>query len=154
MLSALLAEVEATGEKVLICRHGKPAADLVPHRKHSRLEPHPVMRKIASATIRRAADRGRVAGGCVRHRQRKGVRKQRILHEPTKQRLIGHIVEDGDRGAECLGHDPPIAPLLLRRVRAGDEQQDQGLWLLERPWGKDLEAMPPGDALPDLRGEL
>ena len=45
-LSALLAEVEATGEKVLICRHGKPVADLVPHRQHSRLEPHPVMRKI------------------------------------------------------------------------------------------------------------
>lgn len=45
-LSALLAEVEATGEKVLICRHGKPVADLVPHRKHNRLEPHPVMRNI------------------------------------------------------------------------------------------------------------
>jgi prevent-host-death family protein len=45
-LSALLAEVEATGEKVLICRHGKPVADLVPHRQHSRLEPHPVMRQI------------------------------------------------------------------------------------------------------------
>ena len=45
-LSALLAEVEATGEKVLICRHGKPVADLVPHRQRSRLEPHPVMSKI------------------------------------------------------------------------------------------------------------
>lgn len=45
-LSALLAELEETGEKVLICRHGKPAADLVPHRKRSRLEPHPVMRQI------------------------------------------------------------------------------------------------------------
>ena len=45
-LSALLAEVEKTGEKVLICRHGKPVADLVPHRKRNRLEPHPVMRKI------------------------------------------------------------------------------------------------------------
>jgi len=45
-LSALLAEVEETGEKVLICRHGKPVADLVPHRKRSRLEPHPVMSKI------------------------------------------------------------------------------------------------------------
>ena len=44
--SALLAEIEATGEKVLICRHGKPVADLVPHRKHNRLEPHPVMRNI------------------------------------------------------------------------------------------------------------
>jgi prevent-host-death family protein len=45
-LSALLAEMEETGEKVLICRHGKPVADLVPHRKRSRLEPHPVMSKI------------------------------------------------------------------------------------------------------------
>jgi len=45
-LSALLAEVEETGEKVLICRHGKPVADLMPHRKRSRLEPHPVMSKI------------------------------------------------------------------------------------------------------------
>jgi prevent-host-death family protein len=45
-LSALLAEVEATGEKVLICRHGKPVADLVPHRKRRRLEPHPVMSKL------------------------------------------------------------------------------------------------------------
>jgi len=45
-LSALLAEVEATGETVLICRHGKPVAKLVPHRKRSRLEPHPVMSKI------------------------------------------------------------------------------------------------------------
>jgi len=46
-LSALLAAVEETGEKVLICRHGKPVADLVPHRKRSRLEPHPVMSKIS-----------------------------------------------------------------------------------------------------------
>ncbi len=45
-LSALLAEIEKTGEKVLICRHGKPVADLVPHRKRSRLEPHPVMRNV------------------------------------------------------------------------------------------------------------
>jgi prevent-host-death family protein len=45
-LSALLAEIEKTGEKVLICRHGKPVADLVPHRKRSRLEPHPVMSQI------------------------------------------------------------------------------------------------------------
>jgi prevent-host-death family protein len=45
-LSALLAEIEATGEKVLICRHGKPVADLMPHRQRRRLEPHPVMSKI------------------------------------------------------------------------------------------------------------
>lgn len=45
-LSALLAEVEKTGETVLICRHGKPVADLVPHRRRSRLEPHPIMSQI------------------------------------------------------------------------------------------------------------
>jgi len=45
-LSALLAEVEAKGEKILVCRHGKPIADLVLHRKSNRLELHSVMRKI------------------------------------------------------------------------------------------------------------
>ncbi len=45
-LSALLAEVEKTGERVLICRYGKPVADLVPHRKRNRLEPHPMMSQI------------------------------------------------------------------------------------------------------------
>ena len=44
--SSLLAEVESTGETVLICRHGKPVADLVRHRKPSRLKPHPVMGNI------------------------------------------------------------------------------------------------------------
>ena len=44
-LSSLLAEIEE-GEKVLICRNGKPIADLIPHRKANRLEPHPVMSKI------------------------------------------------------------------------------------------------------------
>jgi antitoxin (DNA-binding transcriptional repressor) of toxin-antitoxin stability system len=32
-LSARLAEIEKTGENVLICRHGKPVAELVPHRE-------------------------------------------------------------------------------------------------------------------------
>src|SRR5262245_24586147 len=45
-LSALLAEVEKTGENVLVCRHGKPVAALVSHRAHSRLRPQPVIRKI------------------------------------------------------------------------------------------------------------
>jgi prevent-host-death family protein len=45
-LSALLAEIEETGEKVLICRNGKPIADLLPHRKRNRLEAHPVMGQI------------------------------------------------------------------------------------------------------------
>jgi len=31
---------------VLICRNGKPIADLLPHRKRNRLEPHPVMGQI------------------------------------------------------------------------------------------------------------
>ena len=45
-LSALLTEVEKTGEKVLICRNGKPVADLVPHKEPNRLEPHPLMSQI------------------------------------------------------------------------------------------------------------
>jgi antitoxin (DNA-binding transcriptional repressor) of toxin-antitoxin stability system len=45
-LSALLAEIEKTGETVLICRHGKPVADLRPHRKRGRLEPHPSLGRI------------------------------------------------------------------------------------------------------------
>jgi len=45
-LSSLLAEVEE-GESVLICRNGKPIADLIPHRKANRLEPHPVMSKMS-----------------------------------------------------------------------------------------------------------
>jgi prevent-host-death family protein len=45
-LAALLAEIEKTGERVIICRYGKPVADLIPHRKRSRLEPHPVMSNV------------------------------------------------------------------------------------------------------------
>lgn len=45
-LSALLSEVEEAGTEIRICRNGKPVADLVPHRKRSRLNPHPVMSKI------------------------------------------------------------------------------------------------------------
>lgn len=44
-LSSLLAEIEEGGS-VLICRNGKPIADLIPHRKPNRLERHPVMSKI------------------------------------------------------------------------------------------------------------
>lgn len=32
-LSRLLAEVERTGQPVVICRNGEPIADLVPHRR-------------------------------------------------------------------------------------------------------------------------
>ena len=45
-LSALLAEVERNGERIFICRNGKPVADLVPHRRPDRLAPHPVMSAI------------------------------------------------------------------------------------------------------------
>ncbi|MBM4039535.1 MAG: type II toxin-antitoxin system prevent-host-death family antitoxin [Planctomycetes bacterium] len=45
-LSAVLADIEATGESFLVCRRGKPVAELVPHRKRSRLKPHPVMSRI------------------------------------------------------------------------------------------------------------
>lgn len=45
-LSALLAEVERTGERIFICRHGKPVAELVPHRRSDRTAPHPVMSAI------------------------------------------------------------------------------------------------------------
>ena len=45
-LSALLAKIEKTGEEVLICRYGKPIANLVPHKCKDRLKPHSVMGKI------------------------------------------------------------------------------------------------------------
>lgn len=45
-LSALLAEIEDKGERFLICRNGKPVADLVPHVPRSRMIPHPVLGKI------------------------------------------------------------------------------------------------------------
>ena len=45
-LSAILADIEATGESYLVCRRGKPVAELVPHRKPRRLAPHPLMSKI------------------------------------------------------------------------------------------------------------
>ena len=45
-LSAILAEVES-GESYVICRNGKPVADLVAHQRKKRSAPHPVMSKIA-----------------------------------------------------------------------------------------------------------
>ena len=45
-LSSLLTKIEKTGEEVLICRYGKPVADLVPHKCKNRLQPHSVMSKI------------------------------------------------------------------------------------------------------------
>lgn len=45
-LSGVLREVEIRGETFLICRNGKPVADLIPHTTRKRTIPHPVMRKI------------------------------------------------------------------------------------------------------------
>jgi len=39
-LSALLMAIEQRGESFVICRNGRPIADLVPHRAGSRLAPH------------------------------------------------------------------------------------------------------------------
>jgi antitoxin (DNA-binding transcriptional repressor) of toxin-antitoxin stability system len=36
-LSTLLKEIEEKGERVVICRNGKPVADLSPHKPSSRL---------------------------------------------------------------------------------------------------------------------
>ena len=44
--SSLLAKLEANGETVVICRSGKPVADLVPHRRTSRIKAHPALSKI------------------------------------------------------------------------------------------------------------
>jgi len=46
-LSKVLAELEQTGEPVLICRKGKPVAELVPYRPADRLQYHPVLSKIS-----------------------------------------------------------------------------------------------------------
>ena len=48
-LSSLLAKIENSGEEVLICRNGKPVADMTPHKHKNRLQPHSVMSKIKIA---------------------------------------------------------------------------------------------------------
>ena len=45
-LSSVLLAVEQTGETVVICRHGKPVADITPHRQRSRTQCHPAMSRI------------------------------------------------------------------------------------------------------------
>jgi len=45
-LSAVLMQVEKTGEAFIICRNGRPVAKLVPHHPHSRLDYHPKLRRI------------------------------------------------------------------------------------------------------------
>lgn len=46
-LSAILAKIEKDGEHAVICRHGKPVADIVPHVKKDRSALHSVMKKVA-----------------------------------------------------------------------------------------------------------
>jgi len=45
-LSAVLLDVEKNGETFVICRNGKPVANLIPHRPESRLNYHPVLSNI------------------------------------------------------------------------------------------------------------
>jgi len=45
-LSTILKEIEETGETVVICRNGKPIADLTSHSPTNRLNLHPVLSKI------------------------------------------------------------------------------------------------------------
>jgi len=44
--SSLLAKLEKDSESIVICRNGVPVADLVPHRRMSRIKTHPALRKI------------------------------------------------------------------------------------------------------------
>jgi prevent-host-death family protein len=40
-LSSLLAQVEKSGKRVVICRNGRPVADLVPHQREVSMAPDP-----------------------------------------------------------------------------------------------------------------
>lgn len=42
-LFSALTEIEERGEIFIICRNGRPVADLIPHTRKSRRVPHPVM---------------------------------------------------------------------------------------------------------------
>lgn len=44
--SKLLISLEKTRQPIVICRNGKPIADLVPHKKQDRTIPHPELSKI------------------------------------------------------------------------------------------------------------
>ena len=44
--SRLLATVEDFNEAFVICRDGEPVADLVPHKRSSRIKTHPVLGKM------------------------------------------------------------------------------------------------------------
>ena len=45
-LSAILTEIEKKGEKFVICRNGNPIADIVPHKKKSRLKVDPFLSQV------------------------------------------------------------------------------------------------------------
>ena len=45
-LSKVLADIERTGSSYVICRNGKPIAELCPHRRTSRTARHPVLGRI------------------------------------------------------------------------------------------------------------
>lgn len=44
--SSLLATVESSSESFVICRNGEPVADLVPHKRASRIKVHPALSRI------------------------------------------------------------------------------------------------------------
>ena len=44
--SSLIARLETAGGGFVICRNGEPVADLLPHRRASRVKPHPVLGRI------------------------------------------------------------------------------------------------------------
>jgi antitoxin (DNA-binding transcriptional repressor) of toxin-antitoxin stability system len=44
--SSLLSEIEDSNVSFVICRHGAPVADLVPHKIKNRIKPHPALSKI------------------------------------------------------------------------------------------------------------
>jgi antitoxin (DNA-binding transcriptional repressor) of toxin-antitoxin stability system len=45
--SSMLSGVESDSETVVICRNGKPVADLVPQKRVSRIKTHPELSKIS-----------------------------------------------------------------------------------------------------------
>lgn len=45
-LSSILAEIEQHDERFVICRNGKPVADLVPHKKTIRHLPDPLLSQV------------------------------------------------------------------------------------------------------------
>ena len=45
-LSALIAQVERLGDKVTICRYGRPVAELIPVQRGSRTSVDPELRKV------------------------------------------------------------------------------------------------------------